>query len=122
MDTNNLKKLMLIGFVANVFEWYDFSIYAYLADVIGAVFFVEKTVQIALIKTFAVFALSYLVRPLGSVFFGCLADHYGRSWSLKTSLLMMAVTTLLLGFLPNYNSAGVFAIIFLLILRMLQGF
>lgn len=118
----NNKNLVYIGFLANVFEWYDFSVYAYLVSKIGYLFFPSGNAQIELIKAFFLFSVSYLIRPLGSLFFGAISDRYDRIISLRFSLLMMAIPTLLIGFLPTYASAGVMATISLIILRLIQGF
>ncbi len=122
MEKLNKKKLLLVGFVANVFEWYDFAVYAYLASIIGIVFFNENNPQVALIKSFMVFSISYLIRPLGSLVFGYFSDHYGRSKALKVSLFLMAVPTSLIGLLPTYQTAGFLSVVLLISLRLLQGF
>ncbi len=118
----NDKKLIFVGFLANVFEWYDFSVYAYLVSKIGYLFFPSDNAQIELIKAFFLFSVSYLIRPLGSLFFGILADRTHRITALNLSLLMMAIPTLLIGFLPTYANAGILAPISLIILRLVQGF
>lgn len=118
----SLKKLALIGFFGNVAEWYDFAVYAFLAVVIGDIFFASSNPQLALIKGFFLFSISYLARPIGSVFFGYLADKLGRSKSLKLSLLMMAIPTVLIGVLPTYRTIGITAAFLLGALRFLQGF
>ncbi|MBK2125535.1 MFS transporter [Fangia hongkongensis] len=114
--------LIKIGFVSNIFEWYDFVIYAYLAAVIGQLFFPSTDQYIALIKAFILFSVSYLVRPIGSIFFGILADKYTRSFVLRASLILMAIPTLVIAFLPTYAQAGIFASAGLIILRLIQGF
>ncbi len=116
------KNLVCIGFLANIFEWYDFSVYAFLVSKIGYLFFPSGNAQIELIKAFFLFSVSYLIRPLGSLFFGSIADRYNRIAALKLSLLMMAIPTLLIAFLPTYASAGVLATTSLVILRLAQGF
>lgn len=120
--TMDRKRLILVGFFTNVFEWYDFSIYAYLASIIGIVFFNENDPQLALLKSFVLFSISFFIRPLGSLFFGYISDHYGRSITLKISLLLMAIPTFLIGLLPSYHTAGFISVVSLVILRLLQGF
>src|SRR5260364_72755 len=100
-----MRHLLKIGLVANIFEWYEFTVYAYLADVIGSLFFSAENSGGKLIQVFAIFAVGYFARPLGSLFFG-----------------MMAVPTVLIGCLPTYQHIGLLAPILLLILRCIQGF
>jgi MFS transporter, MHS family, proline/betaine transporter len=118
----SLKKLALIGFFGNVAEWYDFAVYAFLAVVIGDIFFASSSPQLALIKGFFLFSISYLARPIGSIFFGYLGDKFGRKKSLQLSLLMMAVPGVLIGLLPTYHTIGISAAFLLGILRFFQGF
>lgn len=115
-------RIVRVGFLANVFEWYDFAVYAFLASVIGRLFFAEDDPQLALIKSFAVFFISYLARPLGSLVLGYLADRFGRAPMLRVSLLMMAIPTLLIGLLPTYHNIGFGAISLLVLFRLIQGF
>lgn len=117
-----MSNLLKIGLVANIFEWYEFVIYAYLADIIGQVFFNASDSVSGLIRTFSVFAIGYLARPLGSFFFGIIGDRVGRGRSLKISLLLMAVPTVLIGLLPTYQNIGLLAPALLLALRLIQGF
>jgi len=116
------KQIFLIGFLGNVAEWYDFSIYAYFATQIGQDFFNVQSEVVALIQAFFVFSMSYLARPFGSIFFGYLGDKLGRKVVLNNSLLIMAIPTLLIGLLPTYNTLGVIAPCLLIALRLIQGF
>ncbi len=122
MAAFNERRLLLVGFVANVFEWYDFAVYAYIASIIGVLFFNEHNPQLVLIKSFMVFSVSYLIRPFGSVVFGYISDHYGRSVALKMSLSLMAIPTFLIGLLPTFHTAGFLSVALLMILRLVQGF
>lgn len=116
------KQAIFVGFLGNVVEWYDFSIYAYLAYVLSNVFFGAKDRKIALLEVFLVFSLSYLIRPIGSIYFGYIGDKIGRSTALKISLFLMAIPTIFIGILPSYNKIGVLSTILLIILRAIQGF
>lgn len=116
-----VSEVLKIGITANILEWYDFSIYASMASIIGDVFFGHDQ-KLALIKAFLIFSVSYLARPLGSLFFGYLADNHGRKIALRFSLLMMAIPTVLIGLLPDSNHLKYFSIITLIILRLVQGF
>lgn len=118
----NTKQIMSIGFFANVAEWYDFSIYAFLAVTIGELFFVSHNPQLSVIKAFFLFTASYLIRPIGAFFWGYFGDRYGRKSTLKWCLIIMAVPTVLIGILPTYNYAGIVATIFLIMFRLIQGF
>jgi len=117
--TNDLVR---IGVVANVFEWYEFCVYAYLASIIGQVFFSAENNVLAVIYAFFAFSLSYLARPLGSLFFGYMGDRRGRGISLRVSITLMAIPTVFIGFLPTYQTIGVFAPILLMLCRFVQGF
>jgi len=118
----NTKKIIYLGLFANIAEWYDFSIYAFLATTIGEIFFNTKQPKIALIAAFFWFTISYLARPIGSICWGYLGDYYGRKWALKWSLIAMAIPTILIGILPTYDSVGILATTCLIILRLIQGF
>lgn len=120
--TFNFSKLLKIGLFANIIEWYEFLVYMHLSEVISELFFKSTTRIQALIQTFALFAISYLVRPVGSLFFGYFGDKYGTQASLKISLLMMSIPTVLIGLLPTYREIGYFATGLLCGLRLIQGF
>lgn len=117
-----LKKAFAVGFLGNVFEWYDFSVFAYLAVALGKVFFPSSTMEMVVLKSFAVFSISYLIRPLGSVAFGMLGDKKGRAYALKLSMLLMAAPAFFIGLLPGFSTGGIFSIVALIALRLLQGF
>lgn len=119
---HSLKSLFNIAFVANLLEWYEFSIYGLLAGTMGLLFFKTSHPIMAALSAFTVFAISYLARPLGSLCFGYIGDRIGRSDALKLSLLLMAVPTVLIGLLPNFAQVGFFATGLLILLRLIQGF
>ncbi|PAF41257.1 MFS transporter [Helicobacter sp. 11S03491-1] len=105
----------------NLVEWYDFYIYAFTAHYFAHQFSHSNNPTIALISTFAVFALGFLMRPIGSWLFGSLADKIGRKKSMVYSIILMAAGSFLIAILPTKNSVGDAAIIFLLIARLIQG-
>lgn len=115
-------KLLQVGLVANIIEWYEFLVFIHLSAIIGELFFKPTSRLLSLIQTFALFAIGYFARPLGSLFFGYFGDKKGRSASLKISLLMMSIPTILIGLLPTYRTVGYFGASLLLILRLIQGF
>lgn len=103
-------------------EWFDFGIYSYLAVVLGQVFFPEVEGTMQLVYTFATFAVAFLVRPFGGMFFGMLGDRLGRKKILAVTLTLMALATLSIGLIPSYGSIGITATILLLVARLVQGF
>lgn len=111
-----------IAFTANLFEWYAFSLTAFMAVEIGRLFFPVESERAALLLSFSVFAGSYLARPFGSVLFGILGNRYGTATALKLSMVGMAVPASLIAFLPTYETAGYLATAALVTLKVLQGF
>lgn len=109
------------GVIGNVLEWYDFALYGFMASVLSEVFFPSEDRLVSLIATYGVFAVGFVMRPLGSLLFGWLGDTIGRSRTLLLSVAMMALPTLLLGLLPGYGTAGVAAPVLLVVIRMVQG-
>ena len=102
-------------------EYYDFVIYAMLATYISKNFFPANDPYIGLIETFSVFAIGYVMRPIGGVIFGVLGDRYGRKITFTASIIIMAVATLLMGIIPSYHSIGITATILFTIMRLFQG-
>lgn len=101
----NIRSL-LAGFVGNILEWYDFTVYGYFATVIGSLFSPSEDKIASLLAAFGVFAAGYLVRPLGGVFFGIMGDRLGRKKALSMSILLMAIPTTLLGCPSNSRPMG----------------
>lgn len=122
MTKISTKKVVLIGFLGNIAEWYDFAVYAFLGVTLGKLFFAATDPKIALLKAFFLFSVSYLIRPIGAIIWGYVGDRFGRKIAFQWSLMAMAVPTLLIGLLPTYATAGIWAIVALIILRLLQGF
>lgn len=116
------RKAIPAGVIGNVVEWYDFFTYTFLATTIAAVFFPSEDPTVALLATFAVFGVAFLMRPLGALVFGHLGDKVGRRTTLATVILTMSIATLAIGLLPTYASVGVLAPILLVVCRCLQGF
>lgn len=117
-----LKKVTFSSFLGNFIEWFDYASYSYLATVIALVFFPGEDRTVAVMSTFAVFALSFLVRPIGAIFWGNMGDKKGRKWALSISILLMSGATFCIGLLPGYAMIGIGAPILLLLLRMVQSF
>src|SRR3954470_7617096 len=116
-----LRRVVAAGVVGNVLEWYDFAVYGYFAPTIGEHFFPSHDPTASLIAAFGVFAAGFLMRPLGGIVFGHIADRVGRNPALLLSVLAMAVPTFLIGVLPDYAVLGAAAPALLVVLRMLQG-
>lgn len=120
--TKEQYKIVGLTAIGGALEFYDFTIYALFAPYISQHFFAHSNPLIALINTFLVFALGYLARPLGGIVFGHLGDKFGRKFAFSLSVFIMAIATLCIGCLPDYQSIGVMAPLSLLGLRLLQGF
>lgn len=117
-----LKRVTFSSFLGNFIEWFDYASYSYLVTVIALVFFPGEDRMVATMMTFGVFALAFLVRPIGAIFWGNMGDKKGRKWALSVSILLMSGSTFLIGCLPGYAAIGVAAPILLLLLRVVQGF
>ncbi|WP_051051073.1 MFS transporter [Nocardiopsis salina] len=116
------KKSLLASTVGNVLEWYEWSAYAVFTPFIAAVMFHQGDPVSALLSTLAVFAVGFLMRPLGGIVFGRIADRRGRKFVLITTLLMMAAGSMVIGVMPTYETIGAWASLILLSARVLQGF
>lgn len=121
-DRPAVHKAVSAAALGNTMEWFDFGVYAYLAGTLGKVFFPSSSPGAQVVSTFATFAAAFLVRPLGGLVFGPLGDRIGRKRVLAATMIMMAVSTFAVGFLPTYNTIGFAAPILLLICRLVQGF
>lgn len=119
--TPHLKKNIFGGVVGNILEWYDFAVFGFFAPVIGSLFFPSDNPMASLIKTFGVFAAGYLMRPIGGIIFGHFGDKLGRKRALQLSVMMMAIPTTLIGFLPTHAQIGLAAPILLVLIRLIQG-
>ncbi|MEM9104008.1 MAG: MFS transporter [Pseudomonadota bacterium] len=105
----------------NVLEWYDFTVYGFLAPIIGSVFFPADNRLASILSAFAVLAVGYGVRPLGSIIFGHIGDVMGRKPALLISVLVMGFGSLGIAILPTYEQIGIAAAVLLVIIRVLQG-
>jgi MHS family proline/betaine transporter-like MFS transporter len=121
IDTGSRPRLVAAGVIGNVLEWYDFAIYGYFAISIGHTFFPQGDRVAQVLSAFGVFAVGYLMRPLGGMVTGVIGDRYGRRTAFTVSVTAMAVPTFLVGLLPGYQTLGVAAPILLTLLRMVQG-
>lgn len=117
----NKRKLILSSGIANTFEWYDYVLFGHFAPIIGAKFFPDSDPNTSLLKAFLIFAIGYLMRPIGGIFFGIIGDRFGRRAALSASIICMAFPTSLIGIIPTYGSIGISATILMIVVRMLQG-
>lgn len=122
VDGPTLKRAAGGASLGNMMEWFDYGVYGYLAVTISAVFFDSLTESLALVATFATFAVSFIIRPLGGLFFGPLGDRIGRQKVLATTMIMMAAGTVSIGLIPVGLVPGWVALILLVAARLVQGF
>ncbi|MEV7636903.1 MFS transporter [Pseudarthrobacter enclensis] len=108
--------------IGNALEWFDIAIYALLAIYIGRNFFPSNDPGVELIQAFAVFGVSYLIRPLGGLVLGSFADRHGLKKGLTVTIRLMVLGTALLAFMPNYGTIGILAPIGIVLARLIQGF
>jgi MHS family proline/betaine transporter-like MFS transporter len=121
MNSAQRRRVVAAGMIGNTLEWYDFAIYGYFAAQIGRHFFPHEDAVAQLLSTFGVFAVGYLVRPIGGVIVGHIGDTLGRRAALTFSVAAMAIPTFLIGVLPDYQTIGVLAPVGLTLLRVVQG-
>ncbi|HEX7063899.1 MAG TPA: MFS transporter [Bacillales bacterium] len=107
--------------MGNLVEWYEYGVYSYTAGIIGTQFFPETSTTAAFLYAFAVFAVSFFLRPLGGLLFGSIGDRLGRKKILLVTIVLMSASTAAIGVIPNYESIGVIATLLLILMRMLQG-
>ncbi|AKS32092.1 MFS transporter [Mycolicibacterium goodii] len=121
-ETPGTRRTAFAGALAgHAIEWYDYGVYGFLAVYIGSTFFTSDSGSTDLLKSLAVFALSFLVRPLGGLIFGPLADRAGRKVVLVLIIGLMSGSTFVVGLLPTYQTAGIAAPALLVLCRCLQG-
>lgn len=115
------KKVIFASSLGTVFEWYDFYLYGSLAAIIAKQFFSGVNETTGFIFALLAFAAGFAVRPFGAAFFGSLGDRIGRKYTFLITILLMGMSTFIVGVLPSYASIGIAAPIILIILRLLQG-
>lgn len=115
------RKAIVAGIIGNAIEWYDFALYGHFSVIIGETFFPEEAPGLAMLAAFAVFSVSFFMRPLGALLFSAIGDRWGRKQALSLSMLGMALPTAAIGLLPSYAAIGYAATVLLVVLRLLQG-
>ena len=122
MDASH-KRVLLASAVGSALEWYDFFIYGTAAALVfGELFFPKADPSVGTLLAFATFGVGFVARPFGGLVFGHLGDRLGRKPVLIVTLMLVGAGTFLIGLLPTYNAAGVWAPILLVVLRLVQGF
>src|SRR3979490_1806901 len=117
----SIWRVIMASAVGTMIEWYDFYIFGSLAAVLSPKFYPSGNDPIALIAYLSTFAVGFVVRPFGALFFGRIGDLVGRKYAFLVTLSIMGGATALIGLLPTYATAGWFAPISLLAIRVLQG-
>ncbi|MET7850534.1 glycine betaine/L-proline transporter ProP [Streptomyces avermitilis] len=121
-DERAVKRAVKAASLGNAMEWFDFGIYSYLAVTIGHVFFPSGNGTVQLLSSFATFAVSFLVRPLGGMVFGPMGDKVGRKKVLALTMILMAIGTFAIGLIPPYATIGFWSPVLLILFRLVQGF
>ena len=116
-----IRRIIFASGLGTMIEWYDFYIFGSLAVIMSEMMFPKGDPAWALIKTWALFATGFLVRPFGAIVFGRIGDLIGRKYAFLVTLTIMGLSTFLIGLLPTYAQIGVLAPSILLLLRLLQG-
>jgi MHS family alpha-ketoglutarate permease-like MFS transporter len=117
------RRRVIVGAgIGNALEWFDWTVYAIFAPFFAAQFFDPQEPLSALLATLAVFAVGFLMRPLGGLFFGWLADRHGRRRAMTLAMMVTAAGSLVIGLAPTYAAVGVAASLVLLLARLAQGF
>jgi MHS family proline/betaine transporter-like MFS transporter len=120
-EFSRMKKVIISCVAGSALEWYDFAVYGFFASIIGRLFFSQGDQFQQLIASYGAFASGLIARPIGAIIFGYIGDKFGRKKALVISIYLMAVPTAAMGFLPTYETIGVWSGTMLTIIRILQG-
>lgn len=120
MNTST-RQAIVAGILGNTLEWYDFALYGHFSIFIGKTFFPPEESGLAILAAFAVFSVSFFMRPIGALIFSAIGDRYGRKKALSLSMLGMAIPTAGIGLLPAFSEIGYTATVLLIVLRLFQG-
>jgi MHS family proline/betaine transporter-like MFS transporter len=121
-DTAVVRRVGLAGGLGTLIEYYDYALYGYVSTIIAPLFFPGHDPVASLLSVLAVFALSYVVRPIGGIVFGWIGDQYGRRRALLVTVVGIGLANTAVGVLPTYAVAGVLAPLLLVVVRIAQGF
>lgn len=120
-ESGGVRRVVASAAIGQFVEWYDFVVYAYSAAIVAKLFFPSTDPAAALLSTFAVYAVGFVMRPLGGFLFGSLGDRIGRRRVLSFVILMMGASTVAIGLLPTYGQVGLLAPALLVVCRLMQG-
>ena len=115
------RLIIVASSLGTVFEWYDFFVYGTLAALLGRLFFPSDNPTVGLLLSLATFGAGFGVRPIGALVFGVLGDRVGRKYTFLATITLMGIATALVGFLPTFAQAGIWAPVLLVTLRLVQG-
>jgi MHS family proline/betaine transporter-like MFS transporter len=121
-DQAKTRQAVSAAVIGNVLEWYDFSVYAFVAVILSRKFFPPGDEVTALLSTFLAYGLGFVARPLGGIVIGRIGDTHGRKTALLITIALMAIGTVLVGILPTYAAIGIAAPLLLVAARLMQGF
>lgn len=116
------KRAIAAATIGNALEWFDLAVYALMAVYIGKAFFPPGDPGVQVVQAYAVFGVTYLIRPLGGLVLGAYADRHGRKKALMVTIWLMLIGTLLIAIMPGYATLGIFAPMGIVVARLIQGF
>ncbi|MCM1000754.1 MAG: MFS transporter [Wolbachia endosymbiont of Melophagus ovinus] len=116
-----ITKVIFSSLICNTLLWYDHMLFGHLISIIGGVFFPSDDQLVSILKAFGVFAVGFLMRPIGAAIFGHIGDKYGRRIALLLSIVLMTLSTVFIAFVPGYQNIGILASILVICFRLLQG-
>ncbi|HEV7474344.1 MAG TPA: MFS transporter [Pyrinomonadaceae bacterium] len=124
LTNKSMRKVAIASFIGTTIEWYDFFIYGQMAgsDIFARLFFPKLQPAPAMLAAFGTYAVGFAARPIGGAVCGHLGDRFGRKSTLVLTLLLVGISTVMIGFLPTYDSIGIWAPVLLITLRLVQGF
>ncbi|MGI5286158.1 MFS transporter [Nonomuraea polychroma] len=116
------RRAIAAATIGNALEWFDLAVYALMAAYIGKVFFPDDAPGVQLVQAYAVFGVTYLIRPLGGLLIGAYADRHGRRKALMLTIWLMVLGTFLIAVMPGYTTLGLVAPVGIVVARLIQGF
>lgn len=118
---NNIQKAILSGMICNMIVWYELTLFGVLTDTIINVFFPSEDHYLSTLKFLGVFAIGFAFRPIGAVIFGYMGDKYGRRKTLLTSVILISISSTIMGIIPGYKEIGLLSPVLLVFCRIVQG-
>lgn len=122
LSNGKLYKLVIASSIGNALEWFDLIVYGFFAMTISKLFFPNTDETVSLLLTLGTFAVSYMIRPLGAMVLGSLADRVGRKAAMLASIWLMMLGTFLIAVMPTYETIGLLAPLGIFLARLIQGF